>query len=151
MSTETQKSTGIEIDPMYQELFDRLELKKAEVDKAEKPVYVTGGHFRYSESGYVMDITTERNQSKLVDALTFLIGKSENHKKACEELSLNLEFKWMGFTYDEWFADIKTRIDSINIAKRRAELQALEIKINAVLPPEVKQAIELKKIQLALA
>lgn len=138
-------------DQRVQALFDALQAKKAEVANAERPQYITGGSFRYSESnGASIDIISERNEKKLVEILTFLLERSEKYAVAAEQLNVTVDFTWLGFTVKEWFTDLKTRVSTLQIAKRRAELKELEEKINKVISPEMRREMELKALEASL-
>lgn len=138
-------------DQRVQALFDALQAKKAEVANAERPQYITGGSFRYSESnGASIDIISERNEKKLVEILTFLLERSEKYAEAAEQLNVTVDFTWLGFTVKEWFTDLKTRVSTLQIAKRRAELKELEEKINKVISPEMRREMELKALEASL-
>lgn len=142
------KETTLTRDERVLALFEKLQSKKAEVANAERPVYVTGGQFRYSESvGTSVDIMTVRDERKLVEILVFLKDRSERYPTACEELGVAAEFKWLGFTYDEWKQDLKTRVSVLQIAKRKAELKELEARVNAVMTPELRAELELKALE----
>ncbi len=142
------KETTLTRDQRVIALFEKLTAKKAEVSNAERPVYVTGGQFRYSESvGTSVDIMTVRDERKLVEILVFLKDRSERYPAACEELGVAAEFKWLGFTYDEWKQDLKTRVSVLQIAKRKAELKELEARVNAVMTPELRAELELKALE----
>lgn len=138
-------------DERVQLLFEALQTKKAEVANAERPQYITGGAFRYSEStGASIDIITERNEKKLVEILTFLLERSEKYVIAAKQLKVNVAFTWLGFTVEEWFTDLETRISSLQIAKKRTELKELEEKVNKVVSPELKLEMEMKALEATL-
>ncbi|MGV8961855.1 MAG: hypothetical protein ACOH2V_00475 [Candidatus Saccharimonadaceae bacterium] len=135
-------------DERVQLLFDKLTAKKAEVANAEKPQYVTGGMFRYAESmGNTIDIVSVRDERKLVEILTFLKERSEKYPDAAKELGTDVNFTWLGFTVEEWLKDLKTRVSVLQIARRRTELAELELKINAVVSPELRQKMEMAKLE----
>lgn len=135
-------------DERVQLLFEALQTKKAEVANAERPQYITGGMFRYSESnGSSIDIISERNEKKLVEILTFLLERSEKYPIAAEKLKVDVVFTWLGFTVEEWFADLQTRISTLQIAKKRTELKELEEKVNKVVSPELRLEMEMKALE----
>lgn len=140
------------MDELIEDLFKELNLKKEEVAKAEKPVFVTGGQFRYNEGiSNTIDIMTIRDSRKLIEILVFLKERSKNYKEAASELGIdNPNFTWLGFTYDEWFNDLKIRSNFLNIAKRKAELADLEARLNRIVSPEQRAKMELAEISAAL-
>lgn len=141
----------ITMDQRVQLLFDKLTAKKAEVANAERPQYITSGQFRYSESvGNVVDIMTVRDERKLVEILTFLKERADKYPAAAEELGVKATFTWLQFTLEEWTKDLKTRVSVLQIAKRRAELQELEARVNAVMTPELRREMEMKKLEETL-
>lgn len=132
-------------------LFAKLQEKKAEVANAERPTYITGGQFRYSESiGNSIDVCTERYERKLVEILTFLKERSAKYVEAAEELGVDTKFTWLGFTVEEWSKDLKTRVSVLQIAKRKAELVELEKRVNAVVSPELRMKMETEALEAIL-
>ncbi len=151
MEDTKDKAVELTADERVQLLFDKLQAKKAEVAKAERPQYITGGQFRFSESAAAsFDITTERNVRKLRDALSFLIRSSKDCAEANEILGLTENFTWLGFTVEEWIKDLKTRVDVLQIAKRKQELAELEARVDKVLSPELRRKMELDALEAAL-
>ena len=139
------------IDQRVQALFDQLATKKEVVAKAEKPVYVTGGQFRFSEDvSRSIDITTVRDERKLVEILTFLKERSSKYAEASADLGCEVKFTWLGFTVEEWTADLKTRVNILQISKRKAELVELEARLNAIVSPELRRQMELAALEKAL-
>lgn len=132
-------------------LFNKLAAKKAEVANAEKPVYVTGGQFRYSESmGNTVDIMTVRDPRKLVEVLAFLKDREKSFNEAKEELGVKVDFTWLGASVVDWTRDLKTRIGVLNLTATRKELAELEDRLNKIVPPEMRAQMELEAIQAAL-
>lgn len=132
-------------------LFVQLELKKAEVALANKPVYITGGGFRYSEGmSSQIDITTARDERKLIEVVAFLKERAKSYDEAAVELGCDSKFTWLGFSPEEWTADCQTRVNVLQIAKKKAELAALEIRINKVVPQDIREARELVALQKEL-
>lgn len=140
------------MDELIMELFAEVKLRKEEVAKAEKPVFVTGGQFRYNEGiANTIDIITVRDSRKLIEILVFLKERSKNYKEAASELGIdNPNFTWLGFTYDEWFNDLQIRSNFLNISKRKKELSDLEARLNAIVSPEQRAKMELEDIRVAL-
>lgn len=129
-------------------LFKKLQAKKAEIAQAERPSFITGGQFRYSESmSNVIDITTVRDERKLVEIYAFLTEREKSHSVAAEALGVSTNFTWLTFTKEEWFSDLKTRVNILQIAKRKAEYAELEKKVNAIMSPELRAQMELDALE----
>jgi len=138
-------------EQMIDNLFAQLTLKKAEVASATKPMFITGGLFRYSEGmTNQTDITTVRDERKLVEIAAFLKERAKSYKESAVELGCDVAFTWLGFTQEEWFADLKTRVNVLQLSKRRSELIELETRLNKIVPQEMRDAMEMKELMKAL-
>ena len=138
-------------DEVIKNLLDKLLIQKAEVSKAERPVYITGGQFRYSESiGNTIDIMTVRDSRKLVEILAFLKDREKSFNEAKEELGVNVDFTWLGVSVEDWTRDLKTRLSVLNITAKRKELADLEERLNRVVPAELRTQMEVEAVQAAL-
>ncbi len=140
-------------DEIIQDLFEVVRQKKAEIAKAEKPKWETNCSFSYSENG------SERTNIQIVsdvNALLRILGhiaiQFDGFTKAAGMTNVtDAKFKWQGFTLNEWVSDIQTRINKIQITKKRAELEDLERRLDKLVSPEVREAMELEAIQKALS
>lgn len=146
-------STPLTKDQIVAQMMEKLAAKKAEVELAIKPSYLTGGSFRYSEGSVsgAVDITTARDERKLVEIAAFLSERSNAYATAAIELGCEVKFTWLGFTKEEWMTDLKTRVSVLQIAKRKAELQELEALVNKQVSPALREAWEMDAIAKAMA
>ena len=137
-------------DKQVQDLFKIVQIKKSEIAKAEKPNWQTNCSFGYSkDSGARTNIQTVSNVDELIDILAFIIDRSKAHTYACDALSVKESehpFKWMGFSLDDWKTDILTRLNKIQISKKKQELEALESRLDKLVSPELKAEMELEEI-----
>jgi len=76
--------------------------------------------------------------------------RADKYQEAASELGVDVSFTWLGFTVEEWFTDLKTRVNVIQLAKRRSELLELETRINKLVPQDVRDAMELEALQKSL-
>lgn len=136
-----------EKEKLVKELYDIVQAKRLEIENAEKPCWNTGGAFRYSANSAhdSTNIRTVTDTRKLVDMFAFLIDRKDKTDSASEQLGVNYDFKWLGFTVDEWKEDIKTRINQIKIKEKRKELDTYEKKLNKI-SPELKEQLELDEM-----
>ena len=140
-----------EIDKIVQDLFKVVQTKKDEIAKAEKPSWETNCAFGFfPETSQRINLQVISEVPDLVNILAFLIEKNKNFDEAQEILETNLKFKWLGFTFDQWKSDIKTRLDKIQISKKKKELNELEIRLDKLVSPELKQQMELDEIKKLL-
>ncbi len=139
------------LDKDVQDLFAIVQTKKDEIAKAEKPNWLTNASFGYDKnSSNRINIHTTTDLEELVSILAFLIEKNNSFNLAKVELKIDVKFKWMGYSFDEWLSDIKTRITKIQISKKRQELESYETKLNALVSPELKRKMEIDEIKKSL-
>jgi hypothetical protein len=139
-------------DEQVQKLFQVVQTKKAEIAKAEKPNWETNCSFGYNkDSSSRTNIQVVADIEELVHILGFLIEKQKAFESAQSVLDTNLTFKWMGYTIDQWQSDIKTRIDKIQITKKKKDLEALEGRLDKLISPELKAKMELDEISKLLS
>lgn len=139
------------MEQLIDQLYEAVAKKEAAIEQAVKPNYLTGGGFRYTAgmSGQ-LDITTERDERKLVEVVAFLKERSKSYAEAAEELGCTVKFTWLNFTPDEWKADVQTRVNVLQIAKNKLEVAALRLRIDEVVPKNVRDARELAALKKAL-
>jgi len=145
-------STTKNQDEQVQKLFQIVQSKKEEIKKAEKPNWETNGSFGYNkDSSSRINIHIVLEVEELVSILGFLIEKEKGFKEAQTILGTNAEFKWMGFTLKEWQSDIQTRINKVQISKKKKELETLEERLDKLISPELKRQMELDEITKMLS
>ena len=139
------KKTG---DELVQELFDKVQSKKAALAQANKPCWNTSGSFGYSPSNPSGDINikTLNDKRKIVDMLAFLMDRARAHSEAASALGVTAAFSWQGFTLNEWKSDFQTRVDQLMYTEKKKELDQLEARLDAILSPEMKRTMELNTI-----
>lgn len=143
-----------ETDKKVRELYDKVQAKKDEIKKAERPNWVTNCAFNFdpraSGVNTMANIQTVSDTSELVRMLGFLAVQKAAYETAAKELEVKSPFKWGGYSYDDWRTDFKTRIAKIKITDKKKELENLEKRLDAILSPELKAQFELEKITAEL-
>lgn len=133
-------------DKIVQSLFDKIQEKKLEITKAEKPSWKTNCAFKNSQEGLI-NVQTISDPAMLVKILAHLISERNSYSAALVSLNLTGEFSWQGYTFEEWFSDIKTRLAKIHINKKKSDLKDWEERLDKLVSPERKQALELEALQ----
>ena len=137
-------------DQIVLELLKKVEEKKQQIGNAERPLWVTNCSFGYNpESNARINIQVARDLEVLVDIHAFLTSKYDAYNQSLLDLKLTSKeapFRYLGFTYDQWVSDIITRINGLRIKAKRDELAKLEERVNALVSPEQRRAIELAKL-----
>jgi hypothetical protein len=135
------------------ELIKLVRTQKADIEKAEKPSWKTNRMFSYIEgSSNVVNLAVESNVTKLISYVSFLISQELAYSEAAKRLNVENPppFTWGGYPLSEWLEDVKLRIAKLQIAAKRAKLEALENRLNTIISPELKAELELEAIQAEL-
>lgn len=139
------------VDEKVQSLFKIVQTKKKEIEKLEKPKWLTNCSFSYSEdSPQRMNLQVVSDIDTLVKMYAFIAEKQTFYMEAINRLGLDLTPKWMGFPMNDWRDDISTRINKVQIKKKKDELESLEKRLDSLISPELKQQMELDAIMKAL-
>ncbi len=141
-------------DKMVLELLKKVEEKKKQIGNAERPSWITNCSFRYNPDTNAAVNIQVAGLETLVDIHAFLTAKYAAFNTSLSALGLTekeVSFRHCNFTYDQWVEDIQTRIASLRIKAKRDELAALESRINALVSPEQRRAIELEKLVKEMA
>lgn len=134
-------------DELINELQEIVKTKKEEIAKAERPNWKTNCAFRYNKDlSSSINLQVCSDEQELVNILSFLIEKSNSFDKACELLGVKPKFNWLGYNFDEWFNDIKTRLTKIKITVKKKELEEYENRLEKLISPEAKEERELAEL-----
>lgn len=139
-------------DEIVQELIEVVKQKKSEIAKAEKPKWMTNCSFPYSEENSPrLNLNTVALESTLVTILGNLIMRKNAHEQAQYILGSKSTFNWGGYSFEDWKADIQTRLFKIQINDKKKELEILEARLDKLISPELKAKLELEEIQNILS
>ncbi|NJO63642.1 MAG: hypothetical protein HC836_37270 [Richelia sp. RM2_1_2] len=145
------KSKGNEMDKQILELIKIAKTKKEEISKAEKPNWKTNCTFKYNQdNAQSTNIQIATDIAALVAILGFLYSQSMYFDKAATTLGVDVKFTWGGSSLDDWRDDIQTRINKIQINKKKAELELVESRLEKLVSPELRAQIELEEISAML-
>lgn len=120
-------------------------------DKTEKAKWQTNCSFAYeNDTNRRYNIQTISDINQIVDMTAFLVQKMEYACKAGAILGVEVKFEWMGFTFDEWMSDFKTRIEKIQITVKKNELKELEGRLDKLVSKERREEMEIQAIKQSL-
>lgn len=139
-----------ETDKAIKNLIEVVNSKKEEIGKAEKPNWNTNCNFVFDGSDR-LNLNTVSDGAVVVKILAFLKVQKGAWEEACKDLGVDHEFKWSGFSYEDWKTDLQTRLNKINIDKNKKELAVLEARLNKIISPELRAQMELEEITKALS
>ena len=142
-------------DTMVLELLKKVEEKKKQIGNAERPSWITNCSFGFDPNNNTrINIQVVRDLETLVEIHAFITMKCAAYNASLQCLGLTAKeapFKYLGFTHEQWADDIETRINGLKIKAKKDELVALEARVNALVSPEQRRAIELEKLVKELA
>lgn len=137
-----------EIDSKITALFDVLHEQQIEVEKAEQNIkrsWKTNCSFVLPYSMQPTNIQVATKES-IINMYADMLSIMDYRSKAAAELGVEVGKDWNGFSVDDWVADFKKRISSIDIKAQKAKLQSLEQRLDAIVSPEQRREMELEAI-----
>lgn len=136
-------------DAVIKELMAKLEEQKAGLGKTPRGTWLTNGIFKFNSSDY-FNINVVTDFSKLAGALGFLLLQEDAFNKGCDALGVKAEFKWDGYTRDDWEEDFKTRIAIVEYDSKKRTLDATKKKLQSLVSEETRTEMELDEIKKLL-
>lgn len=136
------------------DLIKEVTRQKAEIASIERPTWQTNCSFPTAEGKMndAINIHVERSVKTIISLAALLMEKEVSYDKAAAALGIENPpaFIWNGFSTKDWLADFKLRINQLQIATKKAKLEALENRLNAIISPELRAQMELEAIQKEL-
>lgn len=135
-------------DQIVLELLNKVEQKKKEIGASERPSWITHCSFGVNPSNAAdrVNLQVVTDVSILTSVYATLAVAERAFGQAAKDLDLKVEFKWQGFTFEEWVTDIKMRINQLQLKNKRDDLAKLEARVNALVSQEQRRELELKKL-----
>lgn len=90
------------------------------------------------------------NQDVIRYIVTQLLQIREYSDRANEILGLEKSGKYDGFEIEDWLTDCKKRITVLGLQAKKSNLASLEKRLDAIVSPEQRRAMELKAIAESL-
>lgn len=138
-------------DEKVKTLIELVKTKKAEIKEAERPNWKTNCAFRFDpSSARVYNIQVETDTDFFVSALAALIRGKETCEAAAKKLGVTYKYSWLGYSYEDWESDIKSRLSRINISQKKKELEKIEKRLDGLISSELRTKMELEEISKAL-
>jgi hypothetical protein len=142
-----------EQDQKIRKLWETAQAKKNEIAKIEKKAsWETNCSFKYGDGlSDSFNIQTVSDPVVFVNALAFLNTKKDSFDAAASELGVTAKFKWAGYSVEDWKADFVTRIEKVTLSAKKKELETLQKRLDTLISPELKRALELEEIEKELS
>jgi hypothetical protein len=136
-------------DAKVKDLIALVTKKRRDIARDERPSYNTRMTFSYHEEepgNNLINLHTV-DAAKLQSIAGFLILRSQCHAAGGALLGIDsAEFKWQGFTVDEWMHDLGVRYRKVMIGKEKEKLATLEARLSAIISPELRAQMEIDAI-----
>lgn len=136
-------------DQVVQELFEVVRTRKAEIEKTERAKWLT--NCSIDHDGRRMNLQTVNDVDILINIAGTIIQNDKVYQSGSEFLLGEVkERKLNGFTSEEWLTDIKTRLEKVQLSKKKQELDALERRLDSLVSKEMREQLELEAIKKEL-
>lgn len=137
-------------DEMIKTLLAKVETQKKDLGDKPRASWRTNGIFKYDQTTH-FNLNTVSDSQPLVEALAFMLTKITMLVEACKRLGVSSpEFKWNGYTYDEYVEDFKTRLSIIAWEHKKRLLDDTKNSLSALVSEEARTEMELEKLSKLL-
>jgi len=136
-------------DELVQELIAVVQQKKDNIKKIQKPEWKTNCAF-YDRNGKVTNIRTISDIDKATELVGELVVAKNAHEETVKLLNISSEFKYHGYSFDNWVNDFKNICGQINIKEMLADLENDENTLNKLVSKEKREELELLALQAKL-
>jgi hypothetical protein len=138
-------------DQKIQKLIDTVQQKKKEIGRIESQTYKTNCQFSENSDGKnLTNIQVVNSVEQLLHMWAFLDSRKTSWDKIQKTLGLSLEFKWQGYSYEDWVNDFQNKVNKVSLSAKRRELELLEGRLEKLVSPELRAKIELELIEKEL-
>lgn len=143
------KKTAKDMDKTVDDLIQRVKERREKVGALKKPQWITPCSLVLPGMERI-NIQVDKDLGVLAVACGMLMRMKTDIEAASKELEVEIEPKWQNYPIDDWIADIKLRVRITNIKAEQEKLDAMEAKLNKLMSPEQRRAMELAAIEAEL-
>lgn len=140
-------------DELVMDLLVKVEQKKEEIKAAKKkPQWKTNCTIGYNPETTQdrINIQVVRDANKLIEIYAFLLEREEFFEHAAIDLGLPPDLTYMGYSIADWAEDLKSRAAQLSIETKQKEIEELDKRVNKLVSPEQRRAMELEALQQML-
>lgn len=139
-------------DKQVQELLKLAEEKRQRITNVEEPKWTTKGEFKFGKGQEVaFNVRTITDENVFINALGFLNDREKSFKQASEELEIEGEFSWFGYSVDDWKSDFKIRLSQLRAEREKKELESIEKELDGLISDDLRAQLKLDKLTKALS
>ena len=136
------------MDEQVRQLIELVNTKENEIKKAANPTWETNCVFKNNE------ITKNiRSISDIKDAIhyyKFIINDQELHTKACNDLGVEDDYMFNGYSLKQWRNDFCNIVNNISLNSKKKSLSVLKAKLDKLVSEDERKRIELENIKKEL-
>lgn len=138
-----------EIDAKVLDLFHKVNDKKKKLGTPKKHSWKTSCTIGKDPANVScrINIQTLGDYKTLVDIYSFLMMQKEYWDRASKVLGIGGDFIYMAYSFEDWEADIKARIEQISVLREKKELAVLEKRLDALITTDQRRELELAEIE----
>lgn len=135
----------IELINIAKQKREKIEAGKSRVD------WKTNCSFKFDadDKGH-LNLRTVSSLETLVHICAFLLERKETFERAAKLLDIKADLKWMGFSFEDWISDVKSRVNKVQLEKNKADLEKLESRLDKLVSKELRDKMELDAIKAEL-
>jgi len=140
------------IDEKVKGLMAKVEAKQEEINKITAARWKTSGSYNVAPFGSTADSVINIKTAD-VDTIVFLASDLLRTHGAVPDVVEILGIKdrvrpsYGGYSYEDWVADFKTRIEKISLNEKRAQLDKLVRALDKIVSPELRRQLDLEKLE----
>lgn len=130
------------------ELIKEVNRQKKEIEKAERPNWITKCSFQPLPAAPI-NLHVETDVGTLIGIVAYLQMQEKHYNEAAAALGIAdpPAFSWAGFSVKDWTDDVKSRIGKVQISAKKRKLEALESRLNQIISPELRAQLEIEAIE----
>lgn len=137
-------------DEQVKQLMAQVEIKKSALGARPKAVLTTNGLLKLSDKEHV-NLNTLNDIEEVIKAYANVLSNFEAMIASASALGVtDYQYKFSGYTLEEWFSDFQFRVYQINWSKKDKELSNLTKKLESLVSEDLKTENELASIMDAL-
>lgn len=141
------------LDSQTLELIEEVKRQKADIAQTEGWVWKTNCTFSYVEgdAAKTVNLHIVNDVRELIKMVAHVLGQEANYKAAAHIMEVQAPpFTWCSFSASDWIADIKAKINRVQLAAKRRKLEVFENKLNGLMSSDLRTKMELDSIMAEL-
>ena len=132
-------------DERIQQMLQKIESQKTKISGIERYSPKTNMTIQTNDGRKNLNVVSDLNE--LCKIWAHIRSETVNNKVAAEELGLDFNDEFQGFSSNLWFDDIKARVNKVRISQERESLKKMETALENLMSNDFKVERELAKLE----